>query len=142
MSWLLRGRRGVSWREQTLESAVSSPPPMPLMVFFGVVMFLIYLANYSEYKAQTQRTMIGFKLLLFLLPVLLILFMHLTVVFNRWFYYLGGRSTASSRMAYNYNNYGSGGEGSSPWGLAMVVLMLLLLVYYHSSVHYTWFRHV
>lgn len=147
MSWLLRGRRAVSWREQTLES-VSSPPPMPLIVLFGVVMLLMCLASYSDYRAQAQRAMISFKLLLFLLPVLLILFMHLTMVFKRWFYYMGlGGARSSSRLGYNYGplpwwSSSIHGDGSSPWGLALVVLMLLVLVYYHSSVQYIWFRHV
>ncbi|KAL3505397.1 hypothetical protein ACH5RR_035238 [Cinchona calisaya] len=126
----VRERRGISWRDQTLASI--SAPPMPLMVVFGVVILLMYLASYSDYKAQVERRMTGLKLLLFLLPVLLILMVHLMMVSNRWFYVGGVRPVSESINQ----------EGSSPCGLILVVLLLLVLVYYQSSFQSSWFRAV
>lgn len=127
----MKGRRGISWRDQTLAS--SSPPPFPLMVFFGLVILLMYFATYSHYRAQAERSMLGFKLLLFLLPLLLILFVHL-VMLNRWIY------IGSTRINYDSSSSQDDGGSSSPWGLALFVMVVLVLVYYHSSAQHTWFR--
>lgn len=125
----VRERRGISWKDRTLASVTA--PPIPLMVIFGLVVLLMCLATYSDYKAQAERTVIGFKLLLFLSPVLIILMVHLMIVSNRWFYYVRGSRPVSESINQ---------EGSSPWGLVLVVLLLLVLVYYHSSIQSTWFR--
>lgn len=91
----VRERREISWMDQTLASI--SLPPMPLMVIFGLVVLLMYLGSYWDYKAQVERSVIGFKLFLFLLPVLVILIVHLMLVSNRWFHYIRGSRPVSDQ---------------------------------------------
>uniref|UniRef100_K4BVM5 Uncharacterized protein n=1 Tax=Solanum lycopersicum TaxID=4081 RepID=K4BVM5_SOLLC len=54
MGWFIGERRGVSWRDQTLESI--SAPPLALIVLFGLVIFLMSMSTYSEYKATVEKS--------------------------------------------------------------------------------------
>uniref|UniRef100_M1ALZ3 Uncharacterized protein n=1 Tax=Solanum tuberosum TaxID=4113 RepID=M1ALZ3_SOLTU len=54
MGWFIGERRGVSWRDQTLESL--SAPPLALIVLFGLVIFLMSMSTYSEYKATVEKS--------------------------------------------------------------------------------------
>ena len=130
-NWFVTEGRGTSWRDQTLASV--SLPPAPLMVIFGLVAALMCMASYWDYKAQMERTMTGFKLFLFLLPLLLILMVHLMMLSRRWFYIRGLRPVSDQSTSQQ-------GSSSPPWGLVLVVLLLLVLVYYHSSFQSSWFR--
>ncbi|CAI9116937.1 OLC1v1018233C1 [Oldenlandia corymbosa var. corymbosa] len=129
---MLRERRpGISWRDQTLASL--SAPPLPLMVIFGVVVLLLYLATSSDYKSQVEKSLAGFKVLLFLLPLVLILVVHVMMVSERWL-----NNLRYSRL------FGApeGGGGGSPVLLLLVVVGLLVLVYYHSLIKSSWFHPV
>ncbi|XP_059281522.1 uncharacterized protein LOC132035266 [Lycium ferocissimum] len=125
MGWLIRERRGLSWRDQTIESA--STPPIPLIAFFGLVILLMYLASYSESKAHEQRSKNSMRLLLFLLPMLVVLMVYAMLVNNRWF---SPDPTGGPRPVL-YESMRQ--EGSPPWGPALLVVLLLLIVHYQNS---------
>ncbi|OIT34777.1 hypothetical protein A4A49_21492 [Nicotiana attenuata] len=130
MGWFIGERRGVSWRDQTLESI--SAPPLPLIVLFGLVIFLISMNTYSEYKATIERSKASLKLLSILLPFLVIFLVYILLNSNRWFYPVG----FSRPVIYHLSNQ----EGSSPWGLALLLVLLLVMVHYQDSFQSTWFR--
>ncbi|KAK3195182.1 hypothetical protein Dsin_026492 [Dipteronia sinensis] len=77
MDWFYTKRRGPEWKQgwsgQTLASV--SAPPLPLLAVFGIVLLLLWLSQYTGYKAQMQLTTINFQLFIFLLPIMLILLM-------------------------------------------------------------------
>ncbi|XP_057794835.1 uncharacterized protein LOC131011086 [Salvia miltiorrhiza] len=125
MGWFVRERRGVSWKEQTLESVAA--PPLPLVVFLGLFIMLLYFATYSEYKEKVERSKMGLKLGLFLLPVVGVVVVNLSMFHRRWW-----RNTFPTYQA-------AAVEGSSPWGLLLVLGLLLLMLHYQSSFH-SWFR--
>ncbi|KAL2522251.1 hypothetical protein Fot_26263 [Forsythia ovata] len=128
MGWLVRDRRGIGWRDQTLDSI--SPPPLPLLVFFGLLIMLMFLASYSNYKAQVEKSKMDLKLLLFLFPFLVILMLNF-MVDNRWWYYAGIPTPAYETVRQ---------EGTTPWGLLLLVVFLLVMVQYQSSFKSSWFR--
>ncbi|CAA2963797.1 Hypothetical predicted protein [Olea europaea subsp. europaea] len=128
MGWFMRGRRGVSWRDQTLDSI--SAPPLPLLVFFGLLIMLMFLASYSHYKAEVEKSKMNLKLLFFLLPLLVILMLNF-MVDNRWWFYAGISPPAYETVRQ---------EGSAPWGLLLLLVFLLVMVQYQSSIQSSWFR--
>ncbi|OVA04922.1 hypothetical protein BVC80_8873g26 [Macleaya cordata] len=127
-------RRGPEWKHgwaaQTMSSI--SLPPLPLLAVFAIVILFMSLSEYTYHKAQMHRLKIDFKLLLFLLPVLLIFIM---------------RSMSSTCRSFNifHNLVPRPGHdsiyraGSSPWGVAVWVVLLLVMISYQSSVHSHWF---
>ncbi|KAE9447346.1 hypothetical protein RHGRI_032879 [Rhododendron griersonianum] len=130
MEWLYPKRRGPEWKQgwtiQTLTSV--STPPLPLLAVFAIVIFLLSLSQYTNYKAQMQHTMVNFHLFLVMLPVLLI-FVVLPALFSLRF---GLRALRPEHGPAQQS-------GGSPWGVAILVVVLLLLVSYQSSFHSKWF---
>ncbi|PSS29495.1 DNA polymerase subunit gamma-1 like [Actinidia chinensis var. chinensis] len=122
MEWLYPKRRGPEWKhgwtEQTLASITT--PPLPLLAIFAIVIFLLCLSQYTNYKAQIQHSMINFQLVLFLLPVLLI------------FVLLSGFTSGRFNIRALSSDQRSGGF---PWPVAVLVVVLLVLVSYQSSFH-------
>lgn len=126
-------RRGPEWKQGWTGQALSSisTPPLPLLIIFVIVILLLSLSQFKDYKAQWRYTMLSFKLLLFLLPVLLIFFMH-SFFNNDWF-----------AVRLPHLDRGRGlihGAGGVPWGVAILVVVLLVLVSYQSTFHSKWFR--
>ncbi|KAM7514063.1 hypothetical protein LguiA_003646 [Lonicera macranthoides] len=130
MGLLMRERRGISWKDQTLESI--STPPWPLLAFFGLVILLMSLSSYSSYKAQMERTKISLNVLLFFLPLVLILLAHVTMN-NRW-------QPCMVRIPGLVEYELISREESSPWGVALVAVVVLVMAYYKSSIQSGWFR--
>ncbi|KAG5613477.1 hypothetical protein H5410_024758 [Solanum commersonii] len=131
MGWFIGERRGVSWRDQTLESL--SAPPLALIVLFGLVIFLMSMSTYSEYKATVEKSKASMKLMSFLLPFLIILLVYIMIDSNRWFYPYGG---VTRPVVYHLASQ----EGGSPWGIALLLVLLLVMVHYQDSFQSTWFR--
>nr|DAD22385.1 TPA_asm: hypothetical protein HUJ06_023848 [Nelumbo nucifera] len=133
MSWFVTKRRGPEWKQgwtgQTL-SSISAPPP-PLLTIFAIVFLFLLLSRYTEYKAQMEQTMISFRFLLFLLPVLLI-FIVRSMAFKH-----GMRFAFRQPRPEHDSIHRAGG---SPWGVAALVIVLLLMISYQSSFHSNWFR--
>ncbi|KAI3464834.1 hypothetical protein Pfo_021497 [Paulownia fortunei] len=132
MGWFERERRSVSWKEQTLDSI--SAPPLPLVVFFGLFIMLMYFATYLEFKERVERSKMGFRFGLLLLPLVGILVVNMMMLRRRlWRYAFGVPRPVYETVA---------DEGSSPWGLLLVLGLLLVMVYYRSSFQSAWFRRI
>jgi len=131
MDWFYPKRRGPEWKQgwtgQTLASI--SAPPLPLLAIFAIVIFLLSISQYTNYKAQLQYSMINFQLFLLLLPILLIFLVLSGLTSGRFTLWplRPDRDTAARRT------------GGSPWGVAILLVVLLLLVSYQSSFHSKWF---
>lgn len=130
MGWFIGERRGVGWRDQTLESIAA--PPLALIVLFGLVIFLMSMSIYSEYKETVEKSKASMKLLSILLPFLLILLVYILIDSNRWFYPYG----VTRPVAYHLASQ----EGGSPWGIALLLVLLLVMVHYQKSFQSNWFR--
>ncbi|KAK4429379.1 hypothetical protein Salat_1238300 [Sesamum alatum] len=130
MGWFVRERRGASWKDQTLDSL--SAPPLPLMVFFGLFIMLMSLATYSEFKERVERSKMGFRFGLLLLPLVGVLVVNIMMIHRRWWRYAFGVRRSVYEAVAN--------DGSSVVGLVVVLVLLLVLVYYQSSFQSAWFR--
>ncbi|KAL0454118.1 UNVERIFIED_CONTAM: hypothetical protein Slati_0751000 [Sesamum latifolium] len=128
MDWFYPRRRGPEWKQGWTDQTLSSisAPPLPLMAIFAIVIFLLSLPGYYAYKEQMHYTMINFKILLFLVPVLLIFFMHSSLLNSGW--WLNFRSSSPARRQELAR-----GISGFPWAVAVLVAVLLVLVSYQSS---------
>lgn len=131
MEWFYPKRRGPEWKQgwtgQTLGSI--STPPFPLLTIFGIVIFLLWLSQFTDYKARLHHSAINFQIFLFLLPLLLIFLM--ASYSTNWLLYFRLRPQQPDSVRHT--------GGSSPWGIAIFVLVLLMLLSYQSSFHSKWF---
>ncbi|XP_039122349.1 uncharacterized protein LOC120258934 [Dioscorea cayenensis subsp. rotundata] len=132
MDWFLRDPRGPQWKQgwrgQVLASI--SLPPAPLLAVFAIVVLFLSLSWYTNYKEQVHRSELGlrFFFILFLFLVVLVLAGYM-LVDRRFKFRRFGPEQEGRDMA-----------GSSPWGVAALVVVLLLMVSYQSSFHSQWFR--
>ncbi|KAL5561132.1 hypothetical protein UlMin_030879 [Ulmus minor] len=133
MEWFHPRRRGPDWKQgwtsQTLNSM--SAPPFHLLTIFAIVMSLLWLSQYTGYKAQLQQTAVNFQLFLFLLPLLLIL--SVASYSSSWL------SNFQLRRPQNKMPSSGSRGGGSPWGVAIFLVVLLVLLSYQSSFHSKWF---
>ncbi|KAL8139284.1 hypothetical protein V2J09_005305 [Rumex salicifolius] len=106
-----------------------SPPPLPLLAIFTIVIFYLLLTSYFSYKEQVERTVIGFNVFLFLLPVILI-------ILARGLADEGGLRVRIPKPDHDSIHR----AGRSPWGVAVLVAVLLVLISYHNYFKSKWFR--
>lgn len=130
MSWFFgdsrrSGHQG--WRENTI-SSFSLPPP-PLIAVFAIVMLFLSLSWYTDYKAKIEETEFSLRFLFLFVPVVLIFVARNMFVNGRFVVRLPRPEQEAIHRA-----------GSSPWGVAALVVLLLVLVSYQSSFHSKWFR--
>lgn len=137
MDWIHTKRRGPEWKrgwkDQTLSSI--SPPPLPLLAVFAIVIFLLSLSQYSTYKEQMNYTVTNFKILLFLMPLLLIFFMRSNLLSSGAWAHLWAPSQNGQQVRRELAR----GVSGFPWSVAVVLVALLVLVSYQSSFHSKWF---
>ncbi|KAI4316939.1 hypothetical protein L6164_024863 [Bauhinia variegata] len=125
MGLLFKERRGPAWKQGWAENTLSSisAPPLPLLTIVGIVMFLLWVSSYSNYKSSMETAMINLNLLLLLLPLILIFVAH----------------HISSLASPEVKQHLVGREGGgSPWRVAALLVLLLVLLSYHSSLKSMW----
>lgn len=105
-----------------------SAPPMHLLALLGLVILLMSMSSYTEFKVHIEREKMGLKLLFYLLPLALFVTTYV-LMRHRLPYVVRAASMESTGKQ----------DGSSPWGVAFLVILVLVLVKYHSSVQSGWF---
>lgn len=131
MGWLIKEKRGPAWKHGWAENTIASvsPPPVPVIVIFFIVVLLLYLSFSIDYNKQMERTMVGMKLLIFLLPVLLIFL-------AQWVSVNGGLMMPYQRGSTALDSVRT--EGGSSWGVAALVVLMLVLLSFQSSFQSKW----
>ncbi|KAF3782849.1 hypothetical protein EJ110_NYTH17796 [Nymphaea thermarum] len=129
--WLSKERKGSEWRRGWKSQFVDSlsPPPLPFIFIFVIAVLFLSLSSYSAYSSQVHSAMNQLNLLFFVLPVLLVLLVRSV--------------SANGRLAFRgprWERESIHRAGSSPWGVALLLLLLLLMVSYQSSFHSKWYR--
>ncbi|CAN6554663.1 unnamed protein product [Malus baccata var. baccata] len=136
MEWFYPKRRRPQlkqgWTGQTLTS-ISAPPPH-LLTIFAIVIALLWLSQYTDYKSQMQHTALNFQIFLISLPILLVFLVasYSSISSSGWFNF-------RVRRREHESVHRVGGGSSSPWGVAVLLVLLLVLVSYQSSFHSKWF---
>nr|XP_019709225.1 uncharacterized protein LOC105054414 [Elaeis guineensis] len=131
MGWFFGERRGPQWKQGWMERVLcsSSLPPPSLVLIFAIVMLFLSISWQIDYRTQVRRAEVGFRLLLFILPVALIVVASFVLLDRRFLFRLPRPEQESAHRA-----------GSSPWGVAVLVVLLLLMISYQSTFHSQWFR--
>lgn len=133
MNWFIKEGRGPGWKQgwkaQTLASI--TPPPSPLLTIFCIVILFLSLSHYTSYRSQMHNTGINFKLLLFLLPVLLIIAAK-NMSSDRRFVF-----RVLPRAEHDFMRRAGSG---SVWGMVAVVVVLLVMALYQPYFQSKWFR--
>lgn len=124
-------------RSSILDSFSLSPLPYPVLLILAVAsVFLLSSWYFSlEDAAESAGEQINFALLL--IPLFLI-------VLVRWLSSMENPDAIlgmfSNRRRTTYVSPGAGGDGgSSPWGVAALIVLLLVLLQYQSSFSEMWF---
>ncbi|EXC00988.1 hypothetical protein L484_016054 [Morus notabilis] len=130
MGWLIReDRSGSSWKlgwtERTLASLTA--PPLPLLAIVGIVVVLLSVSSYANYKSQMQKTVIGFRLFLLLLPLVLIFVAHSVTKY-------GTVLVVRPRTKHEAVSEG----GGTPWGVVVLLVVLAVLISYQSYFQSKW----
>lgn len=130
MGWLREQKRGPPWKHGWTEQTIASMslPPLPILIIFFIVVFLLYLSFSINLTKQMDRTMAGMKLFLLLIPVAIIFL-------AQWISVKGKLVIPLLNTDHDAVHRASG----SPWGVAVVVVLLLVLLSYQSSLHSKWF---
>jgi hypothetical protein len=111
-----------------------SAPPFQLVSIVGIVMFLLFVPSYINFKSTVQKANITLHLFLLVLPLLLIFIAYFISRCGPRFVLpvdFFGRQLVQSRARTE-------GGGSSPWGLAALVVLLLILASKLSNFRSMW----
>ncbi|KAL7086025.1 hypothetical protein ACP275_14G313600 [Erythranthe tilingii] len=133
MGWFVRERKGISWKDQTLDSI--SAPPLPLVVFSVLLIVLLYFETSSEQKERVERKKSGFRFGLLLLPLVVVLAVNMTMLRHKILRYNFGAPKPVYEAAVE-----TAEEGTPVARLLLFLLLLILMVHYQSSFHSSWFR--
>lgn len=111
-----------------------NPLPYPVLLIIAVIFIFLGITWYFSYDDVVENVQQQFGWVLFATPVVLIFLVRwLSSMENsEWFY------GSSSPSPWRTTNQGPS-EGSSPWGVAALILVLLILVKYQSSFLDSWF---
>ncbi|KAJ9550116.1 hypothetical protein OSB04_014161 [Centaurea solstitialis] len=100
----LESRQGS--RSHTFSSI--SLPPLPLVVIFAIVVFLLSLSQYSSFKSWSSNIGINLQLLVLLTPVILIFFLSSSwITDGRWFAFGSRKRKDSMNLSRVSNEYGT-----------------------------------
>ncbi|XP_009607098.1 uncharacterized protein [Nicotiana tomentosiformis] len=134
MDWLYPKRRGPEWKQgwtnETLASVLVLP--LPLLAIFAIVIFLLSLSQYNNYKEQLEQSRINLQLFFYLVPVFLIFLMRSSLL-NGGFNFWGPSQPRHNNSVYKRS------RAEFPWGVAILVVVLIVLVSYQSSFQSKWF---
>lgn len=94
------------WSSQTLSSI--SLPPLPLVAVFCIVVFLLSLSQYSNFKSWSSNIGINLQLFVLLTPVILIFFVSSSWITEGGWFSFGSRKRKGSmnlrRASVEYEN--------------------------------------
>ncbi|QCE16689.1 uncharacterized protein LOC114163737 [Vigna unguiculata] len=133
MVWPLKERRGPAWKQGWTTNTLCSlsAPPLQLLAIVAIVMFLLFVPSYVNFKSTVHTATVGFHLFLLLLPLFLIVVAYAI-------------SKHGSRLVLPAPPPFLGGirlrtdGGGFPWGVAALVVLLLVLASYLSNFRSMW----
>ncbi|KAM6564922.1 hypothetical protein CsatB_024920 [Cannabis sativa] len=144
MGWFLRDGSSSSWKVGWTERTVASLsfPPLPLMAVVGIVVVLLSISSYANYRSHMHQTVIGFKIFLLFLPLLLIFLAKFVTKYGSVLVIRTPRTKreyfSSLSLFEGGNNNNNNNNNNSPWGVAMVLVVVMVLISYKSYFHSKW----
>ncbi|CAI0438375.1 unnamed protein product [Linum tenue] len=113
-------RRG----DSIFDNFTLNPLPYPVLLILAVIAIFLGGSWYFSYEELVESTESSMGLGLFVLPVLLIFLV-------RWM--------SSPWDRRRRTHYQAPAEGSSPWGVAALIVLLLVLLQFQSAFLDSWF---
>ncbi|XP_010920229.1 uncharacterized protein [Elaeis guineensis] len=114
-----------------------SPLPYPVLLILLMVFFLLGISWFFTYEDIIETTEESMNWALLVIPVVLLLVIRWLSSIERFEDTLLGSLLPYDHRPRSYNNY-QPQEGSSPWGVAAVVVLLIILVSFHSTFQDMW----
>ncbi|CAL0305869.1 unnamed protein product [Lupinus luteus] len=133
MVWPLKERRGPAWKQGWTKNTLSSisAPPFQLVAIVSIVMFLLLVPSFINFKSTMHTATINFNIFLLLLPLVLIFIAHFISRYGE------SLVVPVPRSIFRLSRAGTGG-GGSPWGVAALVVLLLVLALCRSNFRSMW----
>ncbi|KAF3327087.1 hypothetical protein FCM35_KLT07205 [Carex littledalei] len=124
-------------RHQTsiLDSFTLSPLPYPVILILAMVLCFLAISCFFTFGDFIEAAEEKISLVLLAVPLLLILLI-------RWlssiesFHGLVGLYHNNRHLLMNYDQLNEG--GSSPWGVAALVVLILIMAFFHSTFQNMW----
>ncbi|XP_023640150.1 uncharacterized protein LOC111831011 [Capsella rubella] len=126
-------------RSSILDSFSLSPLPYPVLLILAVASVFLLTSWYFSFEEAAESAEEQMNLALLLIPLFLIVLVRWLSSMENPDALLGMFSSSRGGRA-TYVSPGAGDEGgSSPWGVAALIVLLLVLLQYQSSFLERWF---
>ncbi|XP_078174107.1 uncharacterized protein LOC144567799 [Carex rostrata] len=119
-----------------IDSFTLSPLPYPVILILLMVFFFLGISWYFTYEDFFETVEEEFNWVLLVVPLILILLIQWLSSMESFDGFLGFfyPNHRNQRTNYGYSNEG----GSSPWGVAALVVLVLILASFHSTFEDMW----
>ncbi|CAN6284925.1 unnamed protein product [Urochloa humidicola] len=119
-----------------VEAFTLSPLPYPVILILTMVTLLLGVSWFFTYEDFIEEASEQFSWLLLAVPILLVLLIRWISSVDSFDGYFFGFFPSERRWRPGYD--AGPAEGSSPWGVAMVVLLLIVLASFHETIRDMW----
>ncbi|KAF8405369.1 hypothetical protein HHK36_010273 [Tetracentron sinense] len=126
------GRRSQS--SSILEVFTLNPLPYPVLLILAVISIFLGISWYFSYESVVEAAEEQMSWVITATPIVLLIAVHwLSSIENP------ERLFATSPSDRRRSTHHRPSEGSSPWGVAVMIVLLLVMVQYQSTFHDSWF---
>lgn len=111
-----------------------NPLPYPVLVILAVISIFLGISWYFSYESVVENAEQQMGWILFATPIVLILLVRFLSSMDDPQGFFPGSPWGRRRAVYGWPS-----EGSSPWGVAALIVLLLVLLQYQSGFLERWF---
>jgi len=115
-----------------LDGFTLNPLPYPVLLILALIFLFFAVSWYFSYEEVVETAEEQFGWVLFATPVVLILIV-------RWLSSMENSDWFSASWGSSRRTHQGPSEGSSPWGVAALILVLLIMARYQSNFLNSWF---
>ncbi|XP_050230922.1 uncharacterized protein LOC126679943 [Mercurialis annua] len=131
MSYYQYGRRNNS----IFDSFTLNPVPYPVLLIFAVISLFLGISWYFSYEEMVESAEEQMNWLLLIVPLVLLFAV-------RWLSSMENPDLLFAKSPWDWKrgtHHRPAPEGSSPWGVAALIVLLLVLVQFQSAFLDSWF---
>jgi len=119
-----------------VEAFTLSPLPYPVILILLMVSLLLGVSWFFTYEDFIEEAAEQFSWALLAVPIALVLLIRWISSVDSFDGYFSGFFPSERRWRPGYGS--APAEGSSPWGVAMLVLLLIVLASFHETIRDMW----
>ncbi|KAL2346060.1 hypothetical protein Fmac_000060 [Flemingia macrophylla] len=122
---------GRSTASSVVDGFTLNPVPYPVLLILTLILSFLGISWYLSYEEVVEAAEEQLGWMLLATPVLLILIVRWlsSVDTSDWFFF-----NSSPWRTHHFHS-----EGTSPWGVAALILLVLVLLHFHSTFLDAWF---